>query len=226
MKANSNKYECIVSSLHYRKTEIRRHLPSLGCLRIVCCVLYLRSVNSQSLSLNHHLAILDKYTLLCLLHTTAREVENFSFHFSVFTLQFVNTGLLWGESNNLAETAPRRSCLITVNRSIRHMQGGILYIITIKCIAPCRRDILGIAIDIKEFGAIAESPLPYALHTTADRNRGQTIAKIESIIPYARHTIGDSNRGQTRAIIESIIPYKLLVQIYTNLYFLCIFALN
>jgi hypothetical protein len=59
------------------------------------------------------------------------------------------------------------------------MQGGIFCIRTIKCVAPCRRHILGIAIDIKEFGAISESLLSYALYTIADSNRGQIRATFE-----------------------------------------------
>ena len=87
------------------------------------------------------------------------------------------------------------------------MQGGIFRIRTIKCIAWCRRHLFCIAIDITKYGAFIESITPYARHTIADSNRGQTRAIFESTLPYARHTIGDSNRGQTIAIIESLHPY-------------------
>ena len=50
--------------------------------------------NVKCSSLNYYLAILDKDTLLCLLHTTAREVVDGSFPFSVFTFQFVNACLI------------------------------------------------------------------------------------------------------------------------------------
>ena len=46
----------------------------------------------------------------------------------------------------------------------------------IKCVAMCRRHLLGIAIEIKEFGATSESPNPYARYTIGDSNRGQTRA--------------------------------------------------
>ena len=87
------------------------------------------------------------------------------------------------------------------------MQGGILWIRTIKCVALYRRHILGIAIDIKEFGAIRESIIPYVRHTIGDSNRGQTRATRESKRPYELHTIADSNRGQTRATRESTLIY-------------------
>ena len=120
----------------------------------------------------------------------------------VFTFQFVNACLVFGKGNNLAKTAPWRSCLTTINGNIRNMQGGIFWIRTIKYIAPCRWHLFCIAIDIKEFEAIKESPIPYALNTITDSNRGQTRAIIENPHPYVRHTIGDSNRGQTRAASE------------------------
>ena len=69
------------------------------------------------------------------------------------------------------------------------MQGGILWIRTIKCVALYRRHILGIAIDIKEFGAIRESIIPYVRHTIGDSNRGQTRATRESTLIYARDKI-------------------------------------
>ena len=71
--------------------------------------------NVKCSSLNHYLAIADKDTLLCLLHTTAREVIGSRFSRSVFTFQFVNACLVVGKGNNLAKTAPRLCCLITVN---------------------------------------------------------------------------------------------------------------
>ena len=43
--------------------------------------------------------------------------------------------------------------LVTFNGSIRNVKGGIFWIRTIKCVAFCRRHLLGIAIDINEFGA-------------------------------------------------------------------------
>ena len=165
------------------KTPIRRHWPSLGGLRIVL-LLKLLTLNVRRSSPNHHLAILDKDTLLPLLHTTTREVVEGSFHFSVFTFQFVNACLLWGKGHNLAKPSPRFCCLITLNRSIRNMKGGIFCIRTIKCIALCRWHILGIAIDIKEFGAITKSLIPYARHTIADSNRGQTRAMLVFTTDY------------------------------------------
>ena len=52
------------------------------------------------------------------------------------------------------------------------MEGDIFWVRTIKCIAHCIRHLLGIAVDIKEFGATKESQLLYARHTIADSNRG------------------------------------------------------
>ena len=80
------------------------------------------------------------------------------------------------------------------------MQGGIFWIISIECVAHCRRHLLGIAIDINELGATIERPIPYALNTIAYSNRSQARATFESKLPYARHTIRDSNRAQIRTI--------------------------
>lgn len=172
--------------------KIRRPSP-LGA----CGLRMYQSILGKCLPNHHHLTILDADTFLCILHTTTGEVVEGSFHFSVFTFQFVNACFLFSKSNYLAETTPRRSYLITVNGSIRNMQGDIFWIRTIKCIALCRRHILSIAIDINEFRATCESPIPYARHTIADSNRSQTGAFIESSLPYALHTIADSNRSQT-----------------------------
>ena len=87
------------------------------------------------------------------------------------------------------------------------MKGGVFWIRTIESTVLCRRHLLGIAIDIKEIGAIGESLIRYASHTIGYSNRGQTRATFESIPLYALHTIGDSNRGQTRATTESPLPY-------------------
>ena len=87
------------------------------------------------------------------------------------------------------------------------MKGGVFWIRTIESTVLCRRHLLGIAIDIKEFGAISESLIPYARHTITNSHRGQTRATLESKPLYARHTIGDTNRGQTSATIESPPPY-------------------
>ena len=118
------------------------------------------------------------------------------------------------------------------------MQGGIFWIRSIECGAHCIRHLLGIAIDIKEFGAITESTPPYALHPTSDSNRGQTSATIESPLLYALHAIGDSNRGQTRATTESAPPYARhtngdsnrgqtrATMVFTNRFISAIYELN
>ena len=44
-----------------------------------------------------------------------------------------------------------------------------------------------------------ESSLSNTCHRIRNRDGGEAAAFIESRRPYARHTIADSNRGQTRA---------------------------
>ena len=156
---------------------------------------------------NHLLFILDKDTLLCFLHTTAREVEDGSFHISVFRFQFFNACLLIGKSDNLATIAPRSLCLIFLNRTCRHMKGDIAIIRRPKSIIICRRHLLCIAVHVLQCTATRENITPYAFHTIANSHRGQTRATSETITPYELHTIANSNRGQTFATFESTTPY-------------------
>ena len=102
--------------------------PQYLAIEVLRIVYVYWSFLGKCLPNHHHLTILDKDTLLCLLHTATGEVVDGSFHFSVFTFQFVYARLLFGETYNLSKTAPRRSCLITVNRSSRNMQGEIFWI--------------------------------------------------------------------------------------------------
>lgn len=64
--------------------------PQYLAIEVLRIVYVYWSFLGKCLPNHHHLGILDVDTFLCILHTSAGEVVNDSFHTSVFSFQIVN----------------------------------------------------------------------------------------------------------------------------------------
>ena len=113
--------------------------------------------------------------------------------------------LLLGEAYDGAKATPRRSGLIAVYSTGRHMQRSILGVGAIEGISFGAGHALGIAVHISQFGAARKGLAINILYTLRQHDSGEAAATSESTLSNARHALGDGDVGEADAILESIV---------------------